>query len=193
MQETENKIIHSSFWANLFKVTPEKDELIHILKEMPPFVELSRSDLNKLVEIIHHRDYVKGEYIFYQGDPGIGLYIIRSGEVEIEYKTELNHRYTFATFGKADFFGELALLDGAKRSASAVAKTDCKLAIVFKPDLDEFVYKNPRAGTTVISGLSKIIITRLRNLNFEYLKLQESITNKEHKNEYTGKENISPD
>jgi SulP family sulfate permease len=77
----------------------------------------------------------------------------------------------FASFGKGDFFGELALVDGGKRNASAVAKTDAKLAVIFKPDLDNFIERHPKKGIKILQGITLIITTRLRKIDEEFLNL----------------------
>src|ERR1035437_3926739 len=78
----EIELIHSSFWANLFKPSAQKSDIEATLGSYPPFLELGRKYLSLLSHIINHRQYITGEHIFVQGDPGIGLYIIRDGEVE---------------------------------------------------------------------------------------------------------------
>ncbi len=169
------KPAHSSFWANLFKAQTQKTEIEHLLSIIPPFKEFSKKDYSALISIIHNRTYVAGEYVFYQSDPGIGLYIILEGQVAIERVSETGHKLALANFNTGDFFGELALIDGAKRSASAIATMDSKLAVIFKPDLDEFIEKNPAKGVLIMRGLSQIIVTRLRNLNQEFLEYQEKV------------------
>ncbi len=178
-----SKAIHSSFWSNVFKKAPIKSELFEALKEMPPFAGLKTGQLNEIISLIHSRSYIAGEYIFHQNDPGIGLYIIDSGEVQIEYTSPMGNKIVLANFKKGDFFGELALLDGERRSASAIALTDCRISVLFKPDLDSFIVKNPKEGLAILSGIAKIIVTRLRNLNNEYFSLYESLNlNDEVKN-----------
>ncbi len=169
------KNIHSSFWRNVFKNSPDKFELAETLNTIPPFCDLKKSLFLQVINQLHNRNYIAGEYIFMQSDPGIGMYIIAEGEVKIEYITPKNNKVILAEFTKGDFFGELALLDGEKRSASAVAKTDCKIAVLFKPDLDELIYKNPKDGINILSGITKIVTTRLRNLNHDYLLLQDKL------------------
>ncbi len=166
------KVAHSSFWVNLFKSPTEETDLKNSLQSIPLFKELTKRDLTSLMKIIHNRTYVAGEFIFSKGDPGIGLYIIREGEVEIERENSYQVKKRLAMFSKGDFFGELALVDGEKRSASAIAKTACKLAVIFKPDLDEFIEKYPRKGIKILTGISSIIALRLRKLNEDYFDLQ---------------------
>ena len=169
------KVVHSSFWVNLFNSPTEETDLKNSLKSIPLFKELTKRDLSYLINIIHNRTFVPGEFIFNQGDPGIGLYLIREGEVEIERENEHYEKKNLATFSKGDFFGELALVDGEKRSASAIAKTACKIAVIFKPDLDEFIEKYPRKGIKILTGISSIIALRLRKLNEDYFNLQYNL------------------
>ena len=173
MTEETKKTIHSSFWANIFHPSTEQDELLKSLQEIPLFKSLSQRDLLNLTSIIHKRNYLAGEYIFYQGDPGIGLYIIRDGEVMINLESDEGDKITLAVFQKGDFFGELALVDNDKRSASAVAQSDTKLSVIFKPDLDEFIQKYPRKGIKILAGIAEITAMRLRILNEDYFNLRK--------------------
>jgi CRP-like cAMP-binding protein len=170
----KKKVIHSSFWANIFN-SPEKTNLKKSLQSIPVFSNLNGRDLSNLLNIIHYRNYLSGEYIFYQGDPGIGLYIINEGEVAIQRTNERGEVIPLATFSEGDFFGELALVDGEKRSASAIAKTDCKLSVIFKPDLDEYIEAYPRKGIKILQGISQIIAFRLRKLNEDHFDLQNKL------------------
>jgi CRP-like cAMP-binding protein len=125
------------------------------------------------MSIIHKRNYLAGEIIFYQGDSGIGLYIIRDGEVVISRESEEGDKVVLAVFQKGDFFGELALIDNDKRSASAIAQTDTKLSVIFKPDLDEFIEKYPKKGIKILEGIAEITAMRLRKLNEDYFNLRK--------------------
>jgi CRP-like cAMP-binding protein len=168
MEEEKNHTIHSSFWSNIFNPATEKTDLQNSLQSIPLFNGLGKRDLTSLLDIIHRRSYLAGEYIFYQGDPGIGLYVIREGEVKIIRSGDNSAEINLATFTKGDFFGELALVDGERRSASAIAKTDVRAAVIFKPDLDEFIEKYPKKGIIILNGIAHIIATRLRSLNEDF-------------------------
>ncbi|MCZ7601307.1 MAG: cyclic nucleotide-binding domain-containing protein [Melioribacteraceae bacterium] len=161
----------SSFWANLFKTPGEKSDLEELLLAMPPFENLRGKYIKLLMQIIHNRVYEANEYIFYQGDPGIGLYIVREGSVVIKQSIDDKEPIDMATLTRGDFFGELALLDDEVRSGSAVALEACSIAVIFKPDLDEFIERYPKAGLKILKGISTIISTRLRRVNDEYFSL----------------------
>lgn len=171
MTEVKNKPKHSGFWANIFKVPSEKSELEETLSAMPPFTHLNQKEIDSLLTIIHHRNFVAGEYIFYQDDPGIGLYIIQEGEVIIERTTEKGNKLILADLATGDFFGDLALIDGNKRSGTAKAVSDCKLGVIFKPDFDGFIEKYPKQGINILRGITQIVTSRLRKLNQDYLSL----------------------
>lgn len=172
MSEEKKKTVHSSFWTNIFNPHTETADLVKVLRTVPLFKSLTKRDLYNFLSIVHHRNYLAGEYIFYQGDPGIGLYVIREGEVEIVRENEKGIKLTLAIIQKSDFFGELALVDGEKRSASAIAKSDTRLSVIFKPDLDEFIDKYPKKGIKILKGIAEITTVRLRALNEDYFKIR---------------------
>ena len=175
MNNKETHTIKSSFWSNIFNSPGEKSDFIDSLKSVPIFKEFSTREIMQLLNLFHNRNYLAGEFIFYQDDPGIGLYIIREGEVVIQRNIDSNVVISLATFGKGDFFGELALVDGEKRSASAIAKKECKIAVIFKPDLDDFIEKFPRKGIKILQGIAEIVTVRLRKINEEHILLESKL------------------
>ncbi len=189
--ETERILKKSTFWTNFFKAPTESDELEAVLKSMPPFKNLERKYLQHLIELMHNRLYAENEYIFYEGDPGIGLYIVRSGEVAITRKNKNGETKELARLKKGDFFGELAMLDNEIRSASAIAVSETTVTVIFKPDLEEFINKFPAKGIHVLRGLAEIIAVRLRTLNKEYSEILDKCSNYLEEKENGNQENIS--
>jgi CRP-like cAMP-binding protein len=173
MSEETKKNIHSSFWANIFHPTTEQDVLFKSLQAIPLFKSLSKKDLNILLTNIHKRNYLAGECIFNQGDPGIGLYLVSEGKVLIKRESEEGLKITLAVIQNGDFFGELALVDNDRRSASAIADTDTELYVIFKPELDEFIEKYPKKGIKILKGISEITASRLKTLNEDYFNLRK--------------------
>ncbi|QQS37836.1 MAG: cyclic nucleotide-binding domain-containing protein [Ignavibacteriales bacterium] len=172
--EEKGEIIHSSFWSNFFNSPSKKNDLLEALKSIPVFSEFTKKELASLAGFVHERTYLAGEYVFYQGDPGIGLYIVIEGEVIIQRNVE-SKLISLATFSKNDFFGELALIDGEKRSASAIAKTDLSVAVIFKPDLDEFIDTHPKKGIKILKGINHLLTMRLRKLNEDHIALHSKL------------------
>ncbi len=174
MEDKNRDTVHSSVWSNIFNTPTEKSDLEKSLQAIPMFKELNKKDLSIVSKLINNRSYIAGECIFSQGDPGLGLYIIRTGEVTITRFTSNNEELLLATLLKGDFFGELALIDGGKRSASAIAKTDTKIAVIFKPDLDEFIDKYPLKGIKILKGVLQIITYRLRKMDDDFLSVKNN-------------------
>jgi CRP/FNR family transcriptional regulator, cyclic AMP receptor protein len=171
MPANSRTIARSSFWENLFKTPTAKNDLEHVLMSMPPFRQFNSKHLNDFLKIIHNRVYATGEYIFHQDDPGIALYIIIEGEVVISETFSDGENYDLALLTKGDFFGEIALMDNGVRSASAIATRQSSLAVIFRPDMDEFVDKYPKKGVEILTGISQILATRLRAINKDYIVL----------------------
>jgi CRP-like cAMP-binding protein len=97
-----------------------------------------------------------GETIFKKGDRGDVMYGVIEGQVEI-----VNDGKVIATVEKDDVFGEMALIDKAPRSASAIAKTDCKLAIVNEHLFLFLVQETPTFALQVMSVMAE----RIRRLS----------------------------
>jgi CRP-like cAMP-binding protein len=172
MDKNKNDIVRSSFWSSLFNSSGKRADIEDYILSIPIFKDLSSKEILQLTKIMHNRNYLPGECIFFEGDPGIAIYIIRSGEVVIKRNIDAGGDHFLATFGKGDFFGELALVDSEKRSASAIAKTDVKLTVIFKLELDEFIEKFPKKGIKILQGITEIVVTRLKKLNEENILLQ---------------------
>jgi len=163
------RIVKSSFWANLFKQPSGKKNLPDILKDMPYFDELSWKEISALTKMVHNKIYLKGEYIFCDGDPGSGFFVVIDGNVQVVRKLNSGKEMILADFKKNDFFGELALLDEGTRNASAIAIEDSNIAVIFKQDLESFIDAFPKGGMKIYQKLSKAIATRLRDVYEEYI------------------------
>lgn len=86
-------------------------------------------DLNSRFKFEHVKSFSDGEMIFPEGDQGRELYIIQEGRVVIRKKSPVGD-IELARFERGDFFGDMALLQGIPRFASAYALGDCKLLIL---------------------------------------------------------------
>jgi CRP/FNR family transcriptional regulator, cyclic AMP receptor protein len=159
----------SKFWENFFKFREkQKNRIETILLKIPVFHELTPHELKTIQRILHQREYKQSEVIFAEGDIGLGMYIIEKGIVQIGCK---NEHHILAELVEGDFFGELALLDDAPRSASAVAKTSASLLCFFKPDLLDLIERNPKLGSKILFRLAWTIGERLKSTNQQVKEL----------------------
>jgi len=100
-----------------------------------------------------------GEFIFREGDGGDVMFIVQEGEVEI-LKEVHGREVQLAVLEEGDFFGEMALLEGVPRTASARAMTDCLLLRIDGSTFDHMIHSNPEIPVRMLRKLSQ----RLRQL-----------------------------
>jgi CRP-like cAMP-binding protein len=168
--------IESTIWKNIFAQRGLREgSTEELLSKVPAFADLSLRELREVAQIVHKREYRTGEPVFYQGDPGLGMYIIQEGKVSITIADQDGAEKELAVLSAGDFFGEIALLDESPRSASAVCLTDCLLIGFFRPDLFEIVEKNSRLGIKIVLKLAEIVAQRLRTTDQEISKLKSEL------------------
>ena len=154
------------FWSNIFRRRDKKEtDVFEILKKVPIFQDLNRREFNKIENILHRRNWSADKAIVNEGDSGVGMYIIVSGEVRITHEGDDGVQQQLATLTTGDFFGEQALLDESPRTASAFVVEPCSIIGFFRSDLLELIEGNPRLGLKIVMRLSQMISVRLRHTN----------------------------
>jgi CRP-like cAMP-binding protein len=173
---TSQSSTDNALWRNLFSQRVIREGTIEeVLSKVPAFANLAPRELKEVAAIVHKREYRSGEPVFYQGDPGLGMYIVKDGEVSIVIQGKDGNEEELALFGDGDFFGELALLDESPRSANAVCKTECTLIGFFRPDLFELIEKNTTLGIKIVLKLAEIVAQRLRHTDKELSKVKSQL------------------
>jgi len=125
------------------------------LKHIPLFQHLSNEDRGRLAKSIRHQSLKKGEVLFHKGSAGDALYIIKNGRIKIFLSSHAGDEVLLAIFSEADFFGEMALLDGMPRSADAVAIEPTELLLLNRNDFISFLNHNNNAVQAVLQSLSQ--------------------------------------
>jgi CRP/FNR family cyclic AMP-dependent transcriptional regulator len=142
---------------------------IQSLKNVPIFSSLSEPHLEELSEIALEKTYRKNQVIFDQGDPGNSLIVIKSGLVKISLVDSNNHEFIIKTFSVNDFFGEMSLLDGGARSATATAVEDTHVLIIFRQNFISLIQKTPAMALGMLTELSdrlRVTTENIANLTF---------------------------
>jgi CRP/FNR family transcriptional regulator/CRP/FNR family cyclic AMP-dependent transcriptional regulator len=124
------------------------------LKAIPLFAGLSETQLSALRQNLIRRHFRQGEAIFQQGDPGQMLYIIESGQVRIYLQDEEGQETSVIVYGPGEIFGELAVIDGLPRSASAVAMEDTVVHTLNRDSFREHMRSSPQLGLNFMKTLS---------------------------------------
>jgi CRP/FNR family transcriptional regulator len=139
----------------------EADFAIQALRRCALFAKVDDDTLALCASTLRIRHYRKNETIFHQGDPGDSLYIIESGSVKIVLPSpEGEEGAIIATLARGDFFGELALLDGAPHSATAVAIETTEALVLRRDRFEDLVETEPQLRRALFAGL----VTELRRL-----------------------------
>lgn len=102
----------------------------------------------------------KGTVIFQEQDQGAEMYIVLQGSVEIGMESH-GKQIKLAEIAQGGFFGEMSLLEGLRRTATAVTSCDSVLMVITKNNFDEVISKNPEIALRIMKGLS----SRIRELN----------------------------
>ena len=128
------------------------------------FVGALNEELRALGRTGHVRRFAAGEVVFRAGDAGDGFYIVESGRVQISAVVGNGQSRVLATIGRGDYFGEMALLDDAPRSATAAAETVTDAYFLGRGDLLSLLEKRPQFALNLIREFS----LRMRALNQKY-------------------------
>ena len=124
------------------------------LAGVPLFAGLDADGLASLVHGMRIRRFRRGETVFHVGDPGDALFIVMSGSIKITLPADSGDEAILATLRPGDFFGELALLDGAPRSATAVAIEATETYILARDRFRELIATEPVMREALLATLA---------------------------------------
>ncbi|TGN21150.1 STAS domain-containing protein [Leptospira idonii] len=114
-----------------------------------------------------------GEFLFKKGDISDEMFFIRKGTIRIHLPLEGNRFHHLASFGKGDFFGDMAFLDQDPRSADAVAIEESLLYVISRKKFDKYVKDIPEFGNLYFESLAFTLSKRLRLNHLELTALDE--------------------
>ncbi|MEX1104550.1 MAG: cyclic nucleotide-binding domain-containing protein [Dehalococcoidia bacterium] len=120
------------------------------LARVPLFKDLNKSALGRLERVMRERTFKAGDTIVSQGDEGVGFYLITAGKVEVT-----RDGMSLATLSTDDWFGEQALLDNYRRSATVKALEDTKTLAVMRSDFVAELRNNPDLAVEVLAVMSR--------------------------------------
>ena len=142
---------------------------LEAIRSVPLFASLDDDAAVKLRGLLRVNSVTGGTPLFRAGDKGDAMYLIEPGVVRISVRDEHKQEIILAELGRGDFFGEMALIDGKRRSADATVLAEARLAVLSREDFLEFIHTNPVVALEMLSA----VFARLRRTD-ELLRVRVS-------------------
>jgi len=124
------------------------------------FAGLSEADMAAVSSLAVTRSFPKNTLVICEGDTSDSLYVVLAGKVKVYLSDEEGKEVTLNLQGAGEYFGELAILDEAPRSASVITTEDTKLAVLSKAAFEKCMEQHSSIALTIMRGLAR----RLREL-----------------------------
>ncbi len=137
------------------------------LARVPIFAPLNKEQLTRLAQLVTTRSYTPGSIIIREGETEASLYIIMRGEVAVSKKAGRGGTVPLTTLCAGDFVGEMTLLDGAPRSATATAVTATECIVLSRWIFNGLLRSDPLIAVAMLPILSR----RLRDADDSTRKL----------------------
>jgi CRP/FNR family transcriptional regulator len=137
------------------------EDTIALLRAVPVFSELRDEELARVAEVAVPRQFVGGEVVFREGDASNTCYIVRQGRARAVREHTDGRSITLANFGPGDIFGELAMFDDERRSATVETLEDTDAIAILGGDMRRLLGEHPDLAVKLLASLGR----RLRSTN----------------------------
>src|SRR5436190_19687470 len=137
------------------------DEAVSLLSGVPVFETLGPRELTRVAQLSVPRRFDAGQVVFREGDSSDTCYIVRRGHARAIREHPDGRAITLATFGPGDFFGELAMFDDERRSATIEAVDALEAVAILGPDMRRLLRDNNEITVKLVTALGR----RLRAAN----------------------------
>ncbi|MEA2314503.1 MAG: family transcriptional regulator, cyclic receptor protein [Solirubrobacteraceae bacterium] len=135
--------------------------MVELLARVPVFSTLERSDLERIAELAVPRAFGPGQRVFSEGDSSDTCYVVQEGHARAIRTHTDGRAITLATFGPGDIFGELAMFEDERRSATVEAIEPTSVVAVLGPDMRRLMAEHSQIAMRLVIGLGR----RLRETN----------------------------
>jgi len=137
------------------------EEIIELLARVPLFSALAEDELARVADVAVRRRFEADQVVFREGDSSNTAYLIRSGHARAVRENADGRSITLARFGPGDIFGELAVLDDERRSATIETLEETETIAILGPDMRRLLREHPDIAVKLIISLGR----RLRETN----------------------------
>lgn len=131
-----------------------KTMTLEALRSVPLFASLDDNAAIELRRLLTAQNISRGTRLFHKGDSGDALYLIERGRVRISIQDKEGKEVILAELAQGDFFGEMALIDGRKRSADASVIENAQFAVLSRADFLTFIRANPDVALGMLGALT---------------------------------------
>ncbi len=125
-----------------------------LLAQSQLFGDLPLADRKRIVQLCTRKRFAAKQVVFHQGEPGREMFIVVAGRLKVSVTSEDGKELSFFIFRESDIFGELALLDGERRSATVTAIGPCELLLLHHYDFKRLLSEHPVIGLKLLSLLA---------------------------------------
>jgi CRP-like cAMP-binding protein len=137
------------------------EDTVALLHQVPVFSALAEPELERVAEVTVPRQFATGEVVFREGDESDTCYVVRSGHARAIREHQDGRSITLARFGPGDIFGELAMFDNEKRSATVEALEPTEAIAILGGDMRRLLREHPDIAVKLIAAIAR----RLRETN----------------------------
>ncbi|MBV9005514.1 MAG: Crp/Fnr family transcriptional regulator [Solirubrobacterales bacterium] len=137
------------------------EDTIALLRRVPVFCDLTEDDLAQVAAVAVPRRFAAGEVVFREGDQSDTCYVVRSGRARAVRGHFDGRSLTLANFGPGDIFGELAMFDDERRSATVEMLDDTEAIAILGADMRRLLREHPELAVKLMASLGR----RLRLTN----------------------------
>jgi CRP/FNR family transcriptional regulator len=142
-------------------VVTRSEDTVALLRRVPVFSTLAEDDLGKVADVAVPRRFAASEVVFREGDESNTCYIVRSGKARAIRAHTDGRSITLANFGPGDIFGELAMFDNERRSATVETLAITEVIAILGGDMRRLMREHPEIAVKLIAALAQ----RLRDTN----------------------------
>lgn len=158
--------------------TPDRSHWLHDVRLFSD-VKNSPEAMAHIASLMASKSYAPGVAIINEGQEGHEAYFLRAGHVNVYKSVGGTERFPVATLAAKDhpFFGEAALLQADKRSATIVCESPCECLVLDKARFDQFCRERPEWALPVVLRIARVVLDRLDKTNADMILLYKALVN----------------
>jgi len=129
---------------------------------------LSDQELGKLAGFCEMREMAEGTTVFIENMPGESLFLVKKGTIRVSRMFAEGDEKTLVVLGREDVFGEMAVIDGLPRSATARVAENAELISLNRKSLEQLCRDDASLALKLVKNIVKVFSKRVREVNEEY-------------------------